>query len=193
MKLRLLLVVLATAFTTIAANAQGALYFNPVATRIGNSQKDTGPFAFLGTNTTSRMFYGVDFGGYYDFATLQKATVGIDVRDALVHGNSAALNSFMVGIRVAAKPTAYKLKPYAQISIGAGHSRPGTNPAHINRTEYDFYGGVDRPLSKHVELRIIEMSYGSVTTISSANYGSGLSEPASRLIGFSSGFVFRIP
>jgi hypothetical protein len=67
MKLRYLATVVLLALTTVAAHAQVGLYINPIATDVRNSTLDTGPFAFLGPNTTSRLFWGVNLGGYYDF------------------------------------------------------------------------------------------------------------------------------
>ena len=67
MKLRSFAAVAALALTALAARAQVGLYLNPVAIRVGNSSADAGPYAFLGQNSTSQVFYGYDFGGYYDF------------------------------------------------------------------------------------------------------------------------------
>jgi hypothetical protein len=152
MKLRFLVPAFALALTTIAAHAQIGLYFNPVVSRVSISTPDTGPFAFLGDNATSRIFGGVDFGGYYEFAHYAKADVSVDVRDAIQHGNNASLNSFMVGPRLAAKPMAYNLKPYAQFSVGAGRTKSPLSAAHIEKLQYGIYGGVDKSLNKHVGL-----------------------------------------
>jgi hypothetical protein len=191
MKLRFLVPALALALTTIAAHAQIGVYVNPVVSRISNSVADTGPFAFLGDGQTSQIFGGVDFGGYYDFAHYSKFDVGADMRDALQHGNSASLNSFMVGLRLAAHPMAFGLKPYGQFSIGAGRTRAPLSAAHLTRTQYGFYGGVDKALNKHVDWRIVEVSYGSVGTISSHTFGGPIAIPSASVLGFSTGFVFR--
>jgi hypothetical protein len=191
MKLRFLVPALALAFTTIAAHAQIGLYFNPVVSRISNSVADTGPYAFLGDGQTSQIFGGVDFGGYYEFAHYSKFDVSADMRDAIQHGNNASLNSFMVGLRVAAHPIAFGLKPYGQFSIGAGRTRPPLSDAHITRTQYGFYGGIDKALNKHIDWRIVEISYGSVTTISSQTFEGPTPIPSAKILGFSTGFVFR--
>jgi hypothetical protein len=191
MKLRFLVVVLALAMPAVAAQAQIGLYLNPVVTRVTNSTADTGPFAFLGSGATSRIFGGVDFGGYYTFVHEKSFDVSADMRDALVHGNSASLNSFLVGLRVASHPVTYGLKPYVQLSVGAGRTESPLNPVHINRLEYDLFVGVDKSLNKHVDWRPIEVGYGSVSTISSGIYGGGTAVPAARLLNFSTGFVFR--
>ncbi len=191
MKLRFLVPALALAFTTIAAHAQIGVYVNPVVSRISNSVADTGPFAFLGDGQKSQVFGGVDFGGYYDFAHYSKADVSVDMRDAFQHGNNASLNSFLVGVRLAAHPMAFGLKPYGQFSVGAGRTRPPLSDAHIERLQYGIFGGVDKPLNKHVDWRIVEISYGSVGTISSQTFGGPTKIPSARVLGFSTGFVFR--
>jgi hypothetical protein len=191
MKFRLFAVVVGLALTTIAAHAQVGLYLNPIAIRVSNSKADTGPFAFLGENSTSKMFYGVNFGGYYDFYQQGKTEVGLDVRDSIVHGNSASLNSFLVGIRVATKPFSRPLKPYLQASVGIGTSRPPTTTVRTNRAEFGVYGGVDYELNRHVDYRIAEVGFNSLTTASSTTIGGIGDIPASRLISFSTGLVFR--
>ena len=191
MKLRFLVPALALALTTIAAHAQVGLYFNPVVSRISNSKADTGPFAFLGDGQTSQIFGGVDFGGYYEFGHYSKADVSIDARDAIQHGNNASINSFMVGPRLAAHPMAFGLKPYAQVSVGAGRTRSPLSAAHITKLQYGVYVGVDKSLNKHVDWRVIEISYGSVSAVSSATFQVGSTFPSPTVLGFSTGFVFR--
>lgn len=191
MKFRFIALVVCLFLTTVAAQAQFGLYLNPIATRVSNSQKDTGPFAFLGDNSTSRMFYGVDMGGYYNFYQQGKTEVGVDVRDSIVHGNSASLNSFMLGIRVAAKPFSSPLKPYLQGSVGIGTSRAPTSTVRINRAQYGIFAGADYSLSKHVDFRIIEVGFNSLQTASSSTIGGNGNIPTSRLLSFSTGFVFR--
>ena len=147
MKLRLLVVCLAFALMNLAAFAQDnpstvsastasttgvgstdiGLYVNPIGIGISNSKADTGVFAFLGDNTTSRTFYGAAIGGYVNFFHAQKFDAGVDIRDIIVSANNARLNSFLVGARVVAKPIAEKFKPYLQASVGVGSSKPPTS------------------------------------------------------------------
>jgi len=191
MKFRFFALVVVFALTTIAAHAQVGLYFNPIATRISNSQPDTGPFAFLGENSTSRMFYGVDIGGYYNFYQQGKTEVGVDVRDTIEHGNSAALNSFMVGVRVATKPFSNALKPYIQASVGVGTTRPPHSTVRVNRQQFAVYGGADYPLNRHVDFRVVEVGFSSLSTASTSTISNTGNIPASKLLSFSTGFVFR--
>ncbi len=213
MKLRFLVFCLAFAMINHAARAQdnpsavnapnasqidvGAgdvgLYLNPVGMHITNSQADSGPFAFLGANTTSRMFWGATFGGYVNFVHNPKFDAGIDFRDTVVSGNNARLNSFLVGARILPKPIAEKFKPYLQVSIGVGSSKPPTSPIHLNRLEYGIYGGLDYTLAKHVDFRAFEVGYGAVSTVNSGDFGGTTTFPSSRLLSITSGLVFRVP
>jgi hypothetical protein len=190
MRFRLFAVAAVLALTGLSAHAQVGLYFNPVVTRVSNTA-DTGVFAFLGAGNTSQIFGGVDFGGYYDFLHFSRLDVGLDMRDTIQHGNSASLNSFMVGAHVEAKPMAHGLKPYGMFSVGDGRTRPPLSNVHVNKLEVNITGGVDKELNRHVDWRIVEIGYGSVTTISSNTFG-GPSIPTAKLLNFSTGFVFRV-
>jgi hypothetical protein len=213
MKLRFLVPCFALALSNLAARAQDnpstvnapaasttgvgstdvGLYVNPVGTHITNSQADTGSFAFLGDNTTARMFWGANIGGYVNFYHHPKYDAGIDVRDSLVSANNAHLSSFLVGGRIVAKPIADKFKPYAQLSIGLGRSKPPQSTVHLNRFEYGIYGGLDYTLAKHVDFRAFELGYGSVSTVNSGNFYGPITFPNSRLFSVSTGLVFRVP
>jgi hypothetical protein len=169
------------------------LYVNPVGVHITNSQADTGTFAFLGDNTTARWFVGANIGGYINFFHNPKYDAGIDIRDSIVSANNAKLNSFLVGARIIAKPIAEKFKPYLQLSVGVGSSKPPTSPIKLNRVQYGIFGGLDYTLAKHVDFRAFELGYGAVSTINSGNFGGAVSFPNSRLFSVSSGLVFRVP
>jgi hypothetical protein len=191
MKLRFLALAVVLATTVMAAQAQVGLYLNPVVTRISNSTPDTGTFAFLGSGDTSRIFGGVDFGGYYTFAPGKSFDLSADVRDSIVHANNASLNSFLVGPRLTFKSLPYGLRPYVQVSFGVGRTKPPLNSVHISKLEYDGFLGLDKTLNRHIDFRAIEVGYGSVTTTSSAIYGGRTPIPAAKLINFSTGFVFK--
>ncbi len=192
MKLRFLVPALALALTTLAAHAQVGIYVYPIASIISDSQADTGPFAFLGDGQTQQVFGGVVFGGYFEVAHESKTNISLDVRDTIQHGNTASFNSFMVGPRLAWKPLVYGLKPYVQFGVAAGRTKAPVNLAHIERLEVAGLGGVDKRLTSHVDWRIVEISYGSVSAISSQTFLFGAKQlPNVHALGFSTGFVFR--
>ncbi len=193
MKLRSIAAVALLSLTALAARAQVGLYLNPVAIRVGNSSADAGPYAFLGQNSTSQVFYGYDFGGYYDFLHAGPLHAGFDVRESDLHANNAMLRSFLVGGRVSAKPFRRPFKPYAQISVGVSTTKAPASTVRVSKFDYALYGGVDYTLQKHVDFRVLEIGYGSLTTVSSADVGGGgtLNIPAANQLSFSSGLVFR--
>ena len=193
MKLRSIAAVAVLALTALAARAQVGLYLNPVAIRVGNSSADAGSYAFLGQNSTSQVFYGYDFGGYYDIFHAGPIAAGIDVRESDLHANNAMLRSFLVGARVSAKPFTRPIKPYAQISVGVSTTKAPASTVHVSKFDYAVYGGVDYTLQKHIDFRVLEIGYGSLTTVSSADVGGGgtLNIPAANQLSFSSGLVFR--
>jgi len=193
MKWKSPLVASVLALSTVAAHAQVGLYFNPIVSRISISTPDTGPFAFLGQNKTSRIFGGVMLGGYYEFSHQPKFDVAIDLRDEIEHGNNASLNSFLIGARISSQPLAFGMKPYLQIMGGSGRSNSPLSPVHVTKAEYGAFLGVDKRLNRHVDWRILELGYSSVTTISSAIYDGPTPIPAAKMINASTGFVFRIP
>ncbi|MDE3105053.1 MAG: hypothetical protein KGK08_07740 [Acidobacteriota bacterium] len=180
-----------SATPTERAPYKGGLYLNPYAVRISNTVADTGTFAFLGSGNKSAVFYGVTFGGYYDFAEAGKLHAGLEVRDSLAHGHSASINSFLVGARVSGQAFSRPIKPYALIAVGAGTTRSATNPVHITRLQYGVYAGADYPLNRHFDWRTFEVGYGSVTTVSNDTVGGTASIPASTAISFTTGFVIR--
>jgi len=193
MKLRFLALTLLLASITIGARAQGGLYFNPIVSRVSISTPDTGPFAFLGPNSTSRIFGGVMIGGYYEVYHLPKVAISLDLRDEIEHGNSASLNSFLFGVRAAYKPQGSRYQPYAHLAIGAGRTASPVNPIHITKAEVAGFVGVDRPLNKFIDWRIVEIGYGNVSTVSSQTFSGQIIIPSANLFNVSTGFVFRLP
>jgi hypothetical protein len=191
MKLRFLVLCLAIVLIPVAGRAQVGIYVNPIGINVHNSLPDTGIFAFLGPNATSRTFWGVNIGGYYDFFQTKKAIIGIDLRDSIVKGNSASLNNFLIGVRVSAKPIANSFKPYAQLSGGVGTSKPPHNPASKSKAEYNVSAGLDYTLNRHVDFRVVELGYGGVTTVNSGDFQGPVQFPSSRLFSVSTGLVFR--
>lgn len=194
MRLRFPVLAVVLAFVTEGAQAQGALYLNPIGTRVSNSKADVGPFAFLGSGSTSQVFGGVVIGGYYEVFHAPKYVVSLDLRDAIQQGNNASLNTFLFGGRVAGSPERSAFKPYVQASFGSGRTRAPHTSITTNRFTYNVAGGIDRTLNRHVDWRMIEVGYGSVSTISNSQFSSSSPAiPAASLLNFSAGLVFRIP
>lgn len=193
LKFRLIAISLALLAVTTAAHAQGALYINPVAVHVGISTADSSIYSFLGTGQTGRMFYGVDFGGYYDIPLQNKQfEVGIDMHDSVLHGNNALLNSFLLGPRVAFRPNA-RLHPYIEPEVGVGTSRAPNTAIKINKPEFGIYAGGDFELNKHVMWRVVQVGYSSLSTASAGTIGASANIPSAQLITISAGLTFRLP
>jgi hypothetical protein len=191
MRLRYVLAAVVLAAVAASARAQVGVYINPVFNRISNTNPDTGPFAFLGDGATSRIFGGVDFGAYYNISHGPGAKFGVDVRDTTVHANNAGLNVFSVAFRLESAPLGRGIRPYVQVAAGAATSKAQQSLIHTTRGMFGVFGGIDYPLSRHVDFRIVELGYGSVTTQNSNIYGGPLPIGASRMVHVSSGLVFR--
>jgi hypothetical protein len=190
MKLRLLIFALGLLAVAGEAHAQVGVYFNPLLTRVSISTPDAGIYSFLGQGDTSRIFGGVSMGGDYVFVRDPKFSVAFDVRDELEHGDSALMNSFLVGLHVAGRP-AERVQPYLQISAGDGTTHSPLSPLRLSRTMFKAYAGGDVRVNPHLTFRALEVGYGSVTTISSETYGGSIHIPAANLVSVSSGLIFR--
>jgi opacity protein-like surface antigen len=202
MKLRFLAVAAGFIMATGAAQAQApnevqnqiGIYATPVFSHISNSTPDPGIFAFLGPNTTSRVFSGFGLGAYDDLYHSGNLEAGLDLRWNILRGDGATLNSLLFGGRVAYKPVKMPhLKPYFQAGVGLGNSKAATNPVHVNKFEYNVAAGVDYRFATHVDFRVIEIGYGSVQTISTNAIDQVSPVSNSQLINFSTGLVFRFP
>jgi hypothetical protein len=192
MKLRFLAAIAGFIMATGVAQAQIGVYTTPVFSRISNSAPDSGVFAFLGPNTTSRVFYGFGLGAYDDLYHSGNLAAGLDIRGNILRGNGAQLNSLLFGGRVAYKSTQRpNFKPYAQVGIGLGSSKAATNPVHLSKLEYNVAAGLDYSFASHVDFRVIEIGYGSVQTISTSAIDQIGTTSNSQLVNFSTGLVFR--
>jgi len=193
MKLRSLVIALVVAAAAATVHAQGAVYINPVVMRITNSTADNSLFAFLGKGKTSAMFYGVVIGGFYDIPTPHKEVeIGIDLRDANLHGNNALLNSFLVGPRIS--PTKYgRYHPYVEPFFGAGTTRAPNTGIRINKLQYGIFAGLDYDINRHVDFRVAELGYSSLVTASAGTIGLTQSIPSANLFSITTGLTFRLP
>ncbi len=193
MTLRSLIVFAVLAVAPAAASAQTGLYLNPIAIRVSNSVADKGTFAFLGQNQTAQTFWGVNFGGYFDFKNPRPIKFGLDMRDSILHGSGASLNNFLVGIRISGRPFNNALKPYIEPVVGEGHSRAPFTAITVGKVEYGAFAGVDYATSHHIDFRLVEVGYQSLITASSETIGGTATIPSSTMLSVSTGLVFRFP
>ncbi len=166
----------------------------PVFSRVSNSTPDPGLYAFLGANSTSRLFSGVGVGVYDQLVHSGPVDAGIDLRGSIQKGANAHLNEFLIGGRVQYHSAGSRLKPYAEVLGGVGGTRAATNPIYKSKATYGGFAGLDYQVGKYVDIRAIEVGYSSLSTISTAAVtGTANQPPSSSLINFSAGIVFRLP
>jgi hypothetical protein len=193
MKLRLLAALAALAIASGAAQAQIGIYATPLVTRISNSTADTGVFAFLGAGNTARFFEGFGVGVYDNLYHSGQIDAGVDVRTNIMRGGGAQLTNFLVGGRVAFKPVSLPFKPYVDLMGGVAGTRPAHNPRSLSKPEYSISAGIDYPLGKRIDFRVIEVGYSSVQTINSGTVNTQAQQlPSSGMINLSTGLVFHI-
>lgn len=193
MKLLFAFVLSALFLIPVSSQAQIGIYVNPVGIRVSNSKADSGPFAFLGEGKTSRTFWGVNLGGYYDRYHGDNVDVGFDLRDTIVGANNARLNEFLVGVRVVAKNLSPSWRPYVQLSGGVGTTRAAHTSISVSRATYGVFAGADYKLARNIDLKAVEVGYGSLTTMSSSAIGNTTASfPSANLLQVTTGLVFRI-
>ena len=193
MKLRLLLAAAVVFCTGAAAHAQVGIYLNPLATRVSNSTKDTSVFSLLGPTSTARTFWGVQYGAYYDFYHQGNLGVGLDLRGTDVHANNGSVKDLLFGVRFSGNNIHGSWKPYAEATFGGGWTKSPGSAVSVRKPQYRIFGGLDRPIHQHVDLRAIEVGYGTLQTISSYTVGNGGGTviPSSKVLTISAGLVFR--
>lgn len=138
-------------------------------------------------NTRTNWPFGPTFGFYNDFAHVGPIYLGSDTRLEFARGSYAS-NTLLFGLRLAAKPPVFPLKPYIQASLGIAHFNKTSDTASSTNMEYRIAGGVDYTLLPHVDWRVIEVGGGSLFDYS---IGSGTHQGNS-LYTYSTGIVFRI-
>lgn len=189
MKLRwpvVLALLIGTAISTGSSRAQVGLYAAFSTDRRHVTDFLTYPPAGS-DNTRTDWPYGPTFGFYNDFAHTGPIYLGSDMRLEFARGSYSS-NTLLFGLRLAAKPAVFPLKPYVQASLGMAHFNTTSDNASSTNMEYRIAAGVDYTLLPHVDWRVIEIGGGSVFDY---NLGSGTHQ-GNDLYTYSTGIVFRV-
>ena len=137
--------------------------------------------------------YGATFG-IYKVKPVGPVALGADFRGVMVKRggseksiNDTKLDEGQFGFRAATSPHVlpYSLMPYGEALMGIGYWRGGLSALRQDKTHFLVQGivGVDLPVYKSIEWRIIEFSYARVGA------QPGFIDP----ISVSTGFVIRLP
>ncbi len=131
--------------------------------------------------------YGSTFGIYDNHWSIPFFALGIDGRGTVVNGSGASIASGVVGPRLVFKPHVLPLMPYVEALVGAGHAEAGRqgSAAYTSATklEYNFVGGLDYTFFPRLDWRVVEFSYGGLSSF------AGSFNPRT----LSTGIVFRLP
>lgn len=128
-----------------------------------------------GYSTTSHLSPGIGGGVTFGILPLGPVHLGFDLRGSTKPGNDGA-DLILAGPRLALKLPAIKLKPYIQAS--GGYLRTRTTlvnsplPAGAQLTAqygaWEALGGIDFPLLRVLDLRLIEVGGGKAYQFSAA-------------------------
>lgn len=166
----LFLLLLVTALGCAAASAQTGIYLEFGGSKVGAPNND--------------WIFGPTFGGYHDFYSLVVLHAGVDVRGSVLGvSQTTTLTSGMIGPRVSIHPHVLPLMPYVEGLGGIGHFDYGANQGSDTKFEYQFLAGVDHTLIPRLDWRVIEFSYGGLSSF------NGSLHPRT----ISTGLVLRLP
>jgi hypothetical protein len=154
------------------ARAQTGIYASFTASKVDTSDK--------------QWIYGPTVGVYFDTSHFAIVELGVDLRGNFLGGSrSTQIQSGVAGPRLVLRTPIIPIRPYAEGLLGVGHGTTGLGAERVIQTtiEYQFLAGLDLTLIPHVDWRVVEFSYGSLS-----NFEGGL-HPRS----LSTGLVFRLP
>lgn len=141
---------------TVCAQAQLALYADYSAAKVDQPGAD--------------WIHGSTFGAYFDRGHLLFLSTGLDARGVILGSGTNALDSGLVGPRLAVVPHVVPLKPYVEALIGAGRASylRGGSPTTVTKLEYQFLGGLDLTILPRIDWRVVEFSYGGLSGLGSS-------------------------
>ena len=110
------------------------------------------------------------FGIYSDFYSLTPLVhIGADLRGSVLRpADNTTLFSVLVGPKITFHPHVVPLTPYVEALVGGGHYSFGNNVGPRTKLEYNVLGGVDHTILPHLDWRVVEFSFGGLTTFTSA-------------------------
>lgn len=114
--------------------------------------------------------YGPTFGGYFDHGHLLFLSTGLDVRGTALGSDVNTFKGGLLGPRFAIVPHVLPLKPYVEALIGAaqvGFYR-GSTPTTVTKMAYQFLGGLDLTILPRIDWRVVEFSYGGLSSLGTA-------------------------
>lgn len=169
-RLRAVFLLFAAFLFTSAAPAQTGLYV-----AYGGSKVDA---------PANNWIYGPTFGLYHDFYSVPFVHLGADLRGSVLGATSTTtITSGLIGPRVSIHPHVLPAMPYFEFLGGIGHYDFGENQPSDTQFEYQFLAGLDITVLPRLDWRLVEFSYGGLSTFNGALHPKTLSM----------GLVLRLP
>lgn len=179
----------------LAAHAQLAAYGLFTAHRYGGVQCLE---ASCGTSSGSVSPIGGTGGIYYDFRTVGRFRLGVDVRATGLKGSKSASSYFggdyraysvLGGVRAAIRTRIPLLNPYVQGSVGLGRNNGLGDSAQLsNRVQYMGFAGLDLRLLPVLDFRALEVGGGALS-----GAGTGPNSGTHSVLSISTGLVLHFP
>jgi hypothetical protein len=185
---RSLLLALLAPLVVICGHAQVAVYVTSSSGHFSNVP--TGLVSSGGSNQEQYASYwtsGIGGGLTLNFLPLGPAKLGFDFRGSTRPGTTGA-DTAMGGIKLGINPPLIRIKPYIEVAGGYVATRTiniSTNPGNPSQTvggtfnnkyaAWEILGGIDYPLVKFVDLRLIEVGGGKGMNIPGISGASDLS------------------
>jgi hypothetical protein len=175
-------------FVVVCAHAQVAVYVTSSSGHFSNV-----PTGLVQTGSTNQEQYasywtsGIGGGLTLNFLPLGPVKLGFDFRGSTRPGTTGA-DTAMGGFKVGFNPPLIHLKPYIEAAGGYVATRTvnvSTSPSNPSQTvggtfnnkyaAWEILGGIDYPLVKFVDLRLIEVGGGKGVNIPGISGSSDLS------------------
>jgi hypothetical protein len=152
------------------------------------AQAQTGLYAEFGASKvdapSNNWIYGPTFGLYHDFFSIPFIHAGADLRGSVLGiSQTTSLYSGTVGPRISLHPHVLPVMPYVEGLFGFGHYDFGAGQPSNTQFEYQVLAGIDLTVLPHLDWRVVEFSYGGLSTI------NGDLNPRT----LSTGVVLRLP
>jgi hypothetical protein len=136
---------------------------------VAGAHAQTGIYAAFGASKvdapSNNWIYGPTFGIYHDFYSVPLIHLGADLRGSVLGvSQTTTLISGELGPRISIHPHVLPLMPYFEAVGGIGHYDFGDDQPSNTQFEYQFLAGVDLTIIPRVDWRVVEFSYGGLST-----------------------------
>jgi hypothetical protein len=187
---RIALFVVLVLLTIVSAHAQVALYVTSSSDHLSSIATGSVYTSTSGSYQEQYASYwtsGIGGGVTLNFLPLGPVKLGFDFRGS-THPGTVGADTGMAGVRLGFNPPLIHLKPYIQASGGyvgtrtVNVSSSSTSPSQTvggtfnnKYVAWEIVGGIDYPLIKFVDVRVIELGGGTGVSIPGSSSAPNIS------------------